>query len=166
MDALFKRRSVRQYTDKDVDEASLKRILAAGMTAPSAGDEQPWHFIVVRDKETLKALGGCGPYAKPAAAAPLAIVVCGELALERYKGYWVQDCSAAVENMLIEATALGLGTVWLGVHPVEDRVRYIRELFGLEKGIMPFAVIPVGYPFQEPKEIDRYREQRVHRDRW
>ena len=166
MDALFKRRSVRQYADRDVDDALLKKVLAAGMAAPSAGDEQPWHFIVVRDRETLKALGACGPYARPAAAAPVAIVVCADLALERYKGYWVQDCSAAVENMLIETAALGLGAVWLGVYPVEDRVAYIAGLFRLPKGIVPLAVVPVGHPLHEARETDRYREDRIHREHW
>jgi nitroreductase len=166
MDAVFKRRSVRQYLDQDVDEALLKKILGAGMSAPSAGNEEPWHFIVIEDKKLLNDVGGCSPYAKSAALAPVVIVVCGDLALERHKGYWVQDCSAAVENMLIEATALGLGAVWLGVHPVEDRVKYMKTLLDLPENIVPFAIIPIGYPSHEPKESDRYREERVHHGHW
>ncbi len=166
MEAILKRRSVRQYKDEDVDEGSLKKILAAGMSAPSAGNEQPWHFIVVKQKKTLQALGACGPYARAAAVAPLAIVVCGELALERHKGYWVQDCSAAVENMLLEVVSLGLGAVWLGVFPIEERVKYMKDLFQLPEEVIPFAVVPVGYPSQEQKMIDRYVEARVHREQW
>jgi nitroreductase len=166
MDEIFKRRSVRKFTDQSIKDDLIKKILAAGMAAPSAGNEQPWQFIVVKDKETLKKVSDCSPHAKVAATAMVAIIVCGDLSLERYEGYWVQDCSAAVENMLLEITSLGLGAVWLGVYPLPERVTYLQKYFSLPKNIIPFAVIPVGFPAQELPANDRYNQERVHYEKW
>jgi nitroreductase len=166
MDAIFKRRSVRRFTAEEVPEGLLKKILAAGMAAPSAGNEQPWFFIVVKDKKSLKKLSESSPHARPAENATVAILVCGDLSLERHKGYWVQDCSAAVENMLIETASLGLGAVWLGIYPMQERVIFLQKYFSLDPNIVPFAVIPVGYPEQEPAPQERYNESRIHYERW
>jgi nitroreductase len=166
MEAIFKRRSVRKFTGQAIDDQLIKKILAAGMAAPSAGNEQPWQFIVVKNKEILKKVSECSPHAKVAAAATMAIIVCGDLSLERYEGYWVQDCSAATENMLIETAFLGLGAVWLGVYPLAERVTYLQECFSLPKTIVPFAVIPVGFPAQELPANDRYDQARVHYEKW
>ncbi len=166
MDAIFKRRSVRRYTALAVNDSQVRSILGAGMNAPSAGNEQPWHFILIRDKERLKKLSGSSPYASMVGGASLAVVVCADLELEKHKGFWVQDCSAAVENILVEVSALGLGAVWLGVYPRQDRIEYIKAMFDLPASIMPFAIIPVGYPMEEAKAIDRYRQDRVHLEHW
>jgi nitroreductase len=166
MDAIFKRKSVRRYTSQDVPDDLVKQVLAAAMSAPSAGNEQPWHFIVIKDKEILKKLSALSPYARALAEAPLGIVVCVDLNLERHKGYWVQDCSAAVENILIEVTALGLGAVWLSVYPLEERIRYVKECFILPPTIIPFAVVPVGYPSQEVVVSERYDHSRLHYEKW
>jgi nitroreductase len=166
MDAIFKRRSVRKYTNRDVADEIVKKVLAAGMSAPSAGNERPWHYIVVKDKTALSKIAECSPYARAAAEAPLAILVCADLSLEKHKGYWVQDCSAAAENMLVEVVSLGLGAVWLGVYPVEDRVNYLRKYFALPEQIVPFALLPIGYPGQEITAPDRYDQSRVHYDKW
>lgn len=166
MDAIFSRRSIRKYTDQQVPEELIKQILAAGMNAPSAGNEQPWQFIVIRDKDTLKKAAGCSPYARAAAEAPAGILVCGDLSLEKYPGYWVQDCSAAVENMLIEINSLGLGSVWLGVHPMPEREEYLRKFFSLPAKIIPFALLPVGYPAQQLPAADRFDQARVHYEKW
>lgn len=166
MDEILRRRSIRSFTDKDVGAAAVKNILRAAMAAPSAGNQQPWQFIVVTDAQGRKKVSGCSPYAKAAAEAPVAIVVCGDLSLEKHQGYWVQDCSAAVENMLLEVTSQGLGAVWLGVYPRQDRVTYLQKLFSLPEPIVPFAVIPVGYPAHELPPVDRYNEARVHYERW
>jgi len=136
------------------------------MAAPSAGNQQPWQFIVVRDPASRKKVSECSAYAHSAAEAPVAIVVCGDLSREKHQGYWMQDCAAAVENMLIEVTSQGLGAVWLGVFPRQDRVDYLRKYFNLPENIVPFAVIPVGYPAQELPPADRYDENRVHYERW
>lgn len=166
MEGIFRRRSVRRYTGQDVPEELIKKILAAAMNAPSAGNEQPWHFIVIKDKETLKKVGECSPHAKPVVDAPVAVIVCGDLTLERHKGYWVQDCSAAVENMLIEVAALGLGAVWLGIYPLPERIVFLQKYFSLPEHIIPFAVVPVGFPAQELVPDDRYNEVRVHYGQW
>jgi nitroreductase len=166
MNAIFRRRSIRRYTDKQVSDEMINQILAAGMNAPSAGNEQPWHFIIIKDKETLKRLADFSPHSQMAKDAALAILVCADLNLERHKGYWAQDCSAATENMLIEVAELNLGAVWLGVFPVQDRVEYIRQQFQLPQNIVPFSVIPVGYPAQEMKMVNRYSQERVHQEKW
>ena len=166
MDAIFKRRSVRKYSGRDVADDIIKKILAAAMSAPSAGNERPWHFIVLRDKEMLKKVSECSPYARALAGAPVGIVVCADLALEKHEGFWVQDCSAAVENILIEVAALGLGAVWLGVYPLEERILHLKKLFNLPEQIMPFAVVPVGYPGQENVPSDRYDQSKLHYEKW
>jgi nitroreductase len=166
VDEILKRRSIRKFTSQDVGADEIKKILAAGMAAPSAGNEQPWQFIVVKDVQGRKKVSECGPYARSAADAPVAIVVCGDMSLEKHQGYWVQDCSAAVENMLLEVTSQGLGAVWLGVFPRQDRVSYLQKYFHLPENIVPFAVIPVGYPAQNLPPADRYNESRVHYERW
>jgi nitroreductase len=166
MDAIFKRRSVRKYITREVNDDLIIKVLAAGMNAPSAGNEQPWHFMVIKDKYALRKVSECSPYARAAQEAPLAILVCADLSLQKHQGYWVQDCSAAVENMLIEVAFLGLGSVWLGVYPLEERVSYLKKYFSLPEQIVPFAVLPIGYPAQEPIASDRYEPARVHYDKW
>ncbi len=166
MNEIFKRRSVRKFTDQPIDDQLIKKILAAGMAAPSAGNEQPWQFIVLKDRQALQKLSDCSPYAKAAGNAPVAIVVCGDLSLEKHEGFWVQDCSAAVQNMLLEAIALGLGSVWLGVYPLMERVSYLQKYFSLPENIVPFAVIPIGSPAQQLAPADRYNESRVHYEKW
>jgi len=147
LEAIFTRRSIRAYTSEPVSEEDLKVILEAAMNAPSASNRQPWHFIVVM-----------------LAQAPLAIVVCGDTKVS--SSYWQQDCSAATENILLAARALGLGTVWLGVYPREDRVRGISRLFQLPAHVKPLAVIAVGHPAEEKGRVDRWQEEKVHRNRW
>jgi len=166
MDAILKRRSVRKFTNQDISDEFIKKLLAAGMSAPSAGNEQPWHFIVVRNKEALKTLSECGPYARALAGAPAGIVVCADLGLERHEGYWAQDCSACTENILIEAAALGLGAVWLSVYPPQDRVRYVKDFFHLPEQVIPFAMVAVGYPAQTIAVPERFNESRLHYEKW
>jgi len=166
MEAIFKRRSIRKYTDTQVPDEMIKKILAAAMQAPSAGNQQPWHFIVLKDKKTLVELSGFSTYCKMMKDAPVSILVCGDLSLEAHKGFWVQDCSAAVQNMLLEVAHLGLGAVWLGAYPREDRVAFIQKSLALPVHIIPFAVIPVGYPAQELPASDRYNQSRVHYGKW
>ena len=166
MEAIFKRRSIRRYTNDDVPEEMIKTILEAAMNAPSAGNEQPWHFMVIKNKETLKTLAGASPYARMLKDSPLVIIVCGDLNLEKHRGYWILDCSAATENILIEVAALNLGAVWLGIYPLQERIEYIKKQFGLPEYIIPFSIIPVGYPAQEIKLVNRYNQERVHYEKW
>lgn len=164
--ALHCRRSVRSYTDAPVSDQELNTLLDAAMIAPSAGNAQPWHFVVLTDRELLAKVPDIHPYAGMAAKAPLGIVVCAELKLEKYPGFWVQDCSAAVQNMLLAATGLGLASVWTGIYPVEERVAAFTQLLGLPEGILPLALVVLGRPQKEPESRSRFKAERVHRNRF
>jgi nitroreductase len=166
MEAILSRRSVRSYTSAPIPETLLSQLLRAAMNAPSAGNEQPWHFVVIRDRAILEAIPGFHPYASMLRGAAAAILVCGDLQLEKFKGFWVQDCSAATENILIAARALGLGAVWLGLHPLEERVTQMRKLLGIPDHVVPLSLVSLGYPKDEPRPADRYQVARVHYDRW
>ena len=166
MNAIFKRRSVREYLDKEVEDDKINDILRAGMCAPSAGNQQPWHFIVVRDKAKLEELSALSPYSKMLAGASAGIVICGDKTKEKHENYWMLDCSAATENMLIEISYLELGGVWLGVYPREDRIKFLTDYFKLPENVIPFAMLAVGYPKSEVALADRYKEERVHYDTW
>ncbi|GAA0721288.1 nitroreductase family protein [Clostridium malenominatum] len=166
MNAIFKRRSIRKYTGEKVSEELLKKLLEAAMAAPSAGNQQVWEFIVVRDRKVLEDITKVHPYAQMLKEAGAAIVVCADISREKYKNYWVQDCAAATENILIEAEYLGLGAVWLGVHPVEERVRGIKDLFKLPKDVYPLSIISIGHPAEKKEPANRFDENKIHYDRW
>lgn len=166
MNVIFRRRSIREYTGKKVSDELVEKVLRAGMAAPSAGNQQPWHFIVIDDREILNKIPKVHPYSKMLKNASHAIVVCGDVSLQRYEGYWVQDCSAATQNMLLMATELGLGSVWLGVYPVEERVAGIEQLFNLPEGVIPLSIISIGYPAETKEPADRFNPSRVHKNKW
>lgn len=166
MNSIFRRRSIRQYTDQQVSDELIKQLLEAAMSAPSAGNERPWHFILVKDKITLNKLSQTHRNASMIKNASLAIVVCADLNLEIKKDMWIQDCSAATENILIEVEELGLGAVWVGIYPREERVNYIKSIFNLQKNIVPLCVVPVGYPGEKYETPSRYDESRVHVEKW
>ena len=161
-----KRQSTRKYLDAKVDNALVTRCLEAARLAPSACNSQPWHFVVVDDRATLDRIAAEHPYAKMAADAPLAIVVCGDLDAEKTKSFWVQDCSAATQNLMLAGRALGIGSVWCGLHPVEDRVAPIRRILGLPDNIIPLSLVVMGHPAQDFSEADRYQEAKVHHNHW
>lgn len=166
MQAIMTRRSVRRYTAEPVSRDLVKRLLEAAMSAPSAGNEQPWQFIVITDRAILDTIPDFHPYASMLREAPMAILVCGDERLERFKGYWVLDCSAATQNLLLAAHALGLGAVWLGVYPTQDRMDALWELLGMPDEVVPFALIAVGHPAESPAPAARYARDRVHEERW
>ena len=165
-EAILTRRSVRAYTDQPVSDDMIQKLLVAAMSAPSAGNGQPWRFVVITERAVLDALADLLPFGKMLKQAPLAITVCGDAKGSAREGYWVQDCSAATENLLLAAHALGLGGVWLGVHPREDRVAGVRKILGMPEQVTPLCVLAVGHPAEPSGPVDRYREERVHRDRW
>ena len=161
---IFSRRSIRKYTTEPVSEADIKTLLEAAMAAPSASNRKPWQFVVVIERQTLDALAEAHPHGKMLFQATLCIAVCGDLTeMERY---WVQDCSAATENLLLAATALGLGAVWLGVYPKDDRVAFVRPILDLPETITPLNLISIGHPAEEKEPRTQYDESRVHRERW
>jgi nitroreductase len=168
LDFIFSRRSIRKYQNKPVPASLITDLLEAGMAAPSAVAKDPWHFIVVRNRETLEKIIEVHPHARMLRQAPLAFIVCGDIAKAHGQllSYLLQDLSAAVENILIAANILGLGTCWLGIHPREERIAGIRQLFGLPDHIIPMCGIAVGYPAEQPEPRTRYQEERVHPDKW
>lgn len=165
-DPVLSRRSVRKYTDELVSDEFVERLLRAAMAAPSAGDQQPWQFVVLRDRETLTAITSVHPYSKMLPSAAVAILVCGDPDGVKWPQMWEQDCSAATENLLIEAEQLGLGAVWLGVHPLAERVAGIRALLGIPEAVVPFALVPFGRPAERKEPSERYDAARVHFERW
>lgn len=163
---ILARRSIRRYTGEKVNGEAIQKVLEAGMAAPSAGNQQPWHFIVLDDRTVLDAVPEHHPHSSMIREAPVAILVCGDISAEKHQGYWVQDCAAATQNMLLAVTDLGLGAVWLGVYPREDRVRGLRGLLGLPEHIIPFSLIPIGRPAEEKPPAGRFDSGRIHYNRW
>lgn len=165
-EAIATRRSIRSFTKEPVPDESVIKIIRAAMLAPSAGNQQPWHFVIVRDRQRLDAVTGFHPYARMIKKASVAIVVCGDPNGKKWPDFWVQDCSAAIQNMLLAARDLGLGTVWTGVFPIEERMKGARELFSIPDNIYPLAIVPVGWPDTDFKSMDRFNESLVHFETW
>jgi len=166
MKAIRARRSIRRFTSEPVSDDALKALLEAAMSAPSAGNQQPWEFVVIKDRAILDEIPNVHPYAQMCRQAPAAIIVCGDLERDTHRGFWVQDCAAATQNILIAAADMGLGSVWCGVHPREDRVSGLRNLLGLPDHIMPLALIPIGHPDEKKPPSDRFDPARIHYDKW
>jgi len=166
MKAITTRCSIRQYSAKHVPPDLVNEILDAAMSAPSAGNERPWHFIVMTERTLLDAIPKFHPYAAMVKQAAVAVLVCGDMTLEKHKGYWVLDCAAATENMLVAAHAKGLGAVWCGVYPTEDRIENLRKLLRLPGNIVPFSLIPLGFPAEFKQAPDHFDGSRVHENQW
>lgn len=165
MKAILERRSIRKYTGEPVSEENIKDLMKAAMAAPSAHNKQPWEFIIVKDREVLTEITKFHPYSKMLNEAPLAIIVCGDQSKED-SGYWVQDCSAATENILLAAQDKGLGAVWLGVYPYENLVQSLKKIFGIPEHVIPMNIIAVGHPEEKKEPADRYDENRIHINKW
>ena len=161
MDEIFHRTSIRKYLDKRVEDEKIKKMLRAAMAAPSAGNQQPWEFYVVKDKTILKKLSQTSPYAGCTAYAPLAFVACYRIHCTMPE-YAQIDMSASVENLLLEADSLGLGAVWLGIAPLEERMEAVRKVLDIPETLNAFAVIPCGYPETVHTQQDRFDIQRIH----
>lgn len=163
LSALYRRRSIRDYTSAPVEERELRELLEAAMAAPSANNRQPWQFVVVRDRRTLDRLSQVHPYAKMIAKAPLAIAICGDPAVS---DWWVQDCSAATENLLVAAAGIGLGGVWIGCHGRPDREKAVRNTLGIPASIGVLSLVSIGHPAVRTEERTRFQETRVHSESW
>ena len=165
---LMTRTSVRAYTDEPVAAETIEQLLRAGMAAPTAANRQPWAFVVLTEREQLDRLAAVQA-GRILSGAPLAIVVCGDMekALEGTgRDFWVQDTSAATENILLAAHALGLGAVWTGVYPNPERAAAVSEALGLPEQIIPLCVIAAGYPAETPEPKDKWKPENVHYNRW
>ena len=162
------RASVRQFTNQPISQATLDTIVRAGMAAPSAVNKQPWAFVVITERGVLDSLQRVHPHAN-LKTATAAVVVCGDMekALEgAAREYWVQDCSAATENILLAAHALGIGAVWCGVHPDPKRVGEVSRALGLPTSVVPLNIITMGYPAAQPQPKDKWKPGNVHYQRW
>jgi nitroreductase len=171
--AIFKRRSVRNFLDKTVEQDKIERILRAGFEAPSAHNRRPWEFLVVTAKEDLAAIGGMSPYAKMCPQSAAAIIPCVNLSLGESAGaaapddvWWVQDLAAATENILLRITDEGLGGVWLGWYPDKGRMSVLASHFKLPSNVLPFSVIALGYPAKSAVSAGRFDAAKVHYGRW
>ena len=177
LDVIFSRKSVRSYTDQPVSDEQVETMLRAAMAAPTGMNVQPWRFVVVRDQAVKEKLAG--PRGGMIAQAPVVFVICGETTLMRKpfgqpdaeaveveNGNWTQDCSAATENLLLAAEALGLGAVWTAAHPYADRVNPIREALGLPENVTPLCVVPCGYPAGDDQPKDKWKLENIHYDKW
>lgn len=165
---MLTRTSIRQYTNKTVEQGKIDTLLRAGMSAPSAGNKQPWRFVVIQDKEIIDAIADRAQK-KPAQTAPLLIAICADsndTFPEDGFDYWVEDCSAATENMLLAAHAMGLGGCWLGFYPRKEGIAVLRSILNLPNYIIPLGVISVGYPNESPTPKDKWDETKVHYNRW
>jgi len=163
LDFIFRRRSVRLFTDQPVSDGHITDMLQAGMSAPSARARDPWRFVVTRQRRDLDAMRTILPYGAMLKDAAAAFLVCGDItqAHEKLESFMLQDVSACVENMLLAASALGLGACWLGVHPRRERIEGLRDYFKLPEHIVPVAGIAVGHPATVPEKRTRYRQESV-----
>ena len=164
--AIMTRRSVRQYSDKPVTRAQITKLLKAAMNAPSACNQQAWQYLVITDRNILLAITKIHPYAQMLKQAACAIVVCGDPKAEVCQGYWIQDCAAATQNILLAAHSTGLGAVWLGVYPRLPLVKGLQKLLKLPAQIIPHSIVSLGYPLEKPRPVKRYRQSKVHHENW
>ncbi len=166
MEAIQTRRSIRKYTGEAVSDAAMKDIIRAGCYAPSAHNSQPWQFVVCRDPVILEKIAEIHPYAKMVPQAGSCIMVCGDTARQEIVDFLTEDCSAAIENMLLAAWGMGLGTVWCGLHPIEKLKNAMRGFFSLPESIIPIGLVVVGHADESRTVSDRYDPDKVHWDKW
>ena len=169
LEVIMTRASVRSFIDQPVEKDKVDKLLKAAMAAPTARNQQPWAFVVIDSRDVLDELAETLPHAKMAAQAPLAIVACGDLTKSLSgiaQEYWIQDTSAAIENLLLAAHAMKLGAVWTGVYPIPDRVAEVSRILSLPEHIIPLAVIPIGYPAGEVQPKDKWKPENVKYNKW
>ncbi len=166
LECIFTRRSIRRFGDAPVTEGQIRTVLKAAMAAPSAGNQQPWRFIVLTEEPSRVAASECTPYGRMLLDAAFGLVVCADMSDLKHPQMWQQDCSAAVQNALLAAHAMGLGAVWLGFWPKMERVTPLKEALGIPEGVEPLAVIALGHPAESKEPADRYDAGFVHRERW
>lgn len=166
IETIMSRRSVRKYTDGKVPDELVAQLLRAAMAAPSAANEQPWHFVVITDRSVLCQVPSFHPHAHMLREAAVAILVCCDPALEVVKGRGILDCSAATQNMLLAAHDMGLGAVWLGIYPVAERMAGMRKLLNMPTRVVPVSLVSLGYPDERLREEDRFKPERVHFQHW
>ena len=166
---IMTRVSVREFTGEKISEAQIDTLLRAAMAAPSAINKQPWAFIVVTDEQKIAALGEALPYSRYSNKPAVAIIPCGDLTKAipgEMANFWINDVSAATENLLLAAHSMGLGAVWTGLHPDMNRAKMVQEMLGLPEYIIPLCVVPVGVPAEQPEIKDKYKPENIHYNNW
>ena len=163
LDLIKKRRSIRKYTGQAVTDEQIRQLLEAAMAAPSASNIQSWEFVVVRDPDLKRQLAQTHTWSHMAADAAAVFVVCGD---ERASHHWVADASAATQNLLLAATALGLGAVWVGIYPGADREARVRQALAIPEEIRVLCLVPVGHPAESKPPRTQYEDSKVHYERW
>jgi nitroreductase len=166
-EGLLTRRSIRKYTGARINDPDILAIVKAGMFAPSANNRRPWHFIIVDDRNILDRIRKVHPYSSMLPEASHAIVICGDETLQNGPLYYPLDCSAATQNILLAAHAMGYGAVWLGVYPRDERVKAISYIFCLPRHIKPVSIVSVGVPVTIlEKQPDRFEPKKIRRNSW
>lgn len=164
--AIKTRRSVRKFTGEVISEEQMKVVLEAAFAAPTAHNFQPWEFLVIRDEELLRIIADTHPYGKMAPGAGCAIIVCGNKDKQELMGFLVEDCSAAIENMLIAANSEGLGAVWCGIYPVDPLVKGFEKALDIPKHIIPIGMVVIGHPAEKKEPEYRYDPEKIHYNKW
>ena len=168
LENIFSRKSVRHFTQEAVSKERLELLMRAGMAAPSANNKQPWAFIGITERMILDHLAEGLPYAKMLAQAGGAIVVCGDMNKidPNKKEYWIQDCSAATENILLAVEASGLGAVWTALYPYKERYSLVQEALSLPDSIVPLCIIPIGHPTGTDHPKEKFKTENIHWNKW
>lgn len=166
LEAILSRRSVRKYDDKPVSVEEITELVKYAMYAPSAVNRQPWHFIIINDREILGKIMEFHPHAHMLSQAAAAVLVCGDETLAHTPAYWPVDCSAATQNFLLAAHGKGYGAVWLGIYPREERISAMKLLMNLPEHIHPFSLISLGHTSVPPRIADRFKAERIHLNQW
>ena len=166
LDFILDRRSIRRFTKQKIDKEQISAILKAAMYAPSAVNMQPWHFIVIDERSVMEKIMEIHPYARMLQSASHAVVVCGDELQQHDDGYWVVDCGAATQNLLLAAQVLGLGACWVGLHPREERKISFSRLLHLPSHVKPFALVALGYPEEHKPRPDRFHPEKVKYNGW
>ncbi len=166
MKEIYTRRSIRKFKDIPIEDEKLQQILKAGMNAPSAGNQQPWEFVVIKNKDTLQKLCDVAPHWFMLKECVAAIVVCGNKNKEKFPGYWIQDCSASLQNILLQATSLGIGSVWLGATPIKERVEFVKNIINAPENIEPLGIVALGYADEQKPANDKFDENMIIKEKY
>ena len=166
LNAIFTRRSIRKFLDRTIPGELIQEVIKAGMYAPSARNTQPWHFIVINERKLLNKIPAIHPFADMCYQASHAILVCGDSQIEKLEGYVAINCAAATQNILLAAHDKGLGAVWLGVYPRKERMEPVAKMFELPENIIPVSLIALGYPAEIKDSPERFKEERIHCNKW
>lgn len=166
LEAIYTRKSIRKFTGEPLSKEELETVLRAGFSAPSAHNFQPWHFVVITDAEKLEHIAKHHPYGKMAPGAGCAIITCGDIEKQNVEGFLVEDCSAAIQNMLLAAHGTGLGAVWCGIYPRQELMQLMKETAQLPDNIIPVGMMVIGHKAQEREATDKYNEVNVHHNQW